>query len=68
MNLFFPQLAVHFNNHYWERLFRGLWWAQDKALAHRFMQVKDRLNQTFGNNRVVEFGHNVEWPQHSGNE
>jgi hypothetical protein len=32
----FPQLAVHFNNQYWGGgLFRGLWWAQDGAPAHR---------------------------------
>ena len=32
----FPQLANHFNNQYWEGMFRGLWWAQDGAPAHAF--------------------------------
>ena len=61
----FPQLAVHFNNRYWEGLFWGLWWAQDGAPAHRLMQVRDRLNEVFGNNRVVGLGHDVEWPPRS---
>ena len=52
----FPQLAVNFN-HYWEGLFRGLWWAQDGAPAHRLIQV--------GNNRVVGLDHDVEWPPRS---
>ena len=29
------------------------------------MRVRDSLNQAFGNNRVVELGHNVEWPPRS---
>jgi hypothetical protein len=53
----FPQLAVNFNNQYWEGLFRGLWWAQDGAPAHRLIQVRDRLNEVFGNNRVVGLDH-----------
>ena len=58
----FPHLAVHFNNQYWEGLFRGLWWAQDGAPAHRLIQVRDRLNKVFGNNFIIGLGHNVEWP------
>ena len=46
----FPQLANHFNNQYWEGMFRGLWWAQD-----RLLEVRDRLNKTFDENRVVSF-------------
>jgi hypothetical protein len=61
----FPQLAVNFNNQYWEGLFRGLWWAQDGAPAHRLIQVRDRLNEVFGNNRVVGLDHDVEWPPRS---
>ena len=61
----FPQLAVNFNNQYWEGLFRGLWWAQDGAPAHRVIQVRDRLNEVFGNNRVVGLDHDVEWPPRS---
>ena len=60
----FPQLANHFNNQYWEGMFRGLWWAQDGAPAHRLLAVRDRLNETFLN-RVVGLGHNVEWPPRS---
>ena len=41
-------------------MFRGLWWAHDGAPAHRLLEVKDRLKETFGENRVVGFGHNVE--------
>jgi hypothetical protein len=61
----FPQLAVNFNNQYWEGLFQGLWWAQDSAPAHRVIQVRDRLNEVFGNNRVVGLDHDVEWPPRS---
>ena len=60
----FPQLANHFNNQYWEGMFRGLWWAQDGAPAHRLLGVRYRLNETFMN-RVVGLGHNVEWPPRS---
>ena len=49
----FPQLADHFNNQHWERWFRGLWWAQDGAPAHRLIPVRDRLNDVFGNNCVI---------------
>lgn len=31
------------------------------------MQIRDRLNQVFGNNRVQGLGHNVEWPPRSPN-
>ena len=60
----FPQLANHFNNQYWEGMFRGLWWAQDGAPAHRLLVVRYRLNEAFMN-RVVGLGHNVEWPPRS---
>ena len=53
----FPQLAIHFNNQFWEGLFRGLWWAQDGAPAHRLIEVRDRLNKVFGElgeNRVID--------------
>ena len=46
-------------------MFRGLWWAQCDAPAHRLLEVRDRLNETFGENRVVGLGHNVEWPPRS---
>ena len=36
----FPQLAVHFGNQHWEGLFRGLWWAEDGAPAHRLVQAR----------------------------
>ena len=61
----FPQLAIHFNNQFWEGLFRGLWWAQDGAPAHRLIEVRDRLNEVFGENRVIALQHNVEWPPRS---
>ena len=61
----FPQLAEHFNNQYWEGRFRGLWWAQDGAPAHRVIAVRDCLIDVFGNNRVIGLGHDVEWPPRS---
>ena len=61
----FPLLVIHFNNQFWEGLFRGLWWAQDGAPAHRLIEVRDRLNEVFGENRVIAFQHNVEWPPRS---
>ena len=61
----FPELFNHFNNQYWEGMFRDVWWAQDGAPAHRLLEVRDRLNETFGENRVVGLGHNVEWPPRS---
>ena len=48
----FPQLDVHFGNQYWEGLFRGLWWAQDGAPAHRLIQVAT-LKAVFHFNRTV---------------
>jgi hypothetical protein len=60
-----PQLAVHFGNQHWEDMFRGLWWAQDGAPAHRLIAVRDRLNAVFGNNRTIGLGHDVEWPPRS---
>ena len=60
-----PQLAEHFNNQYWEGRFRGLWWAQDGAPAHRLIAVRDRLNDVFGNHRIIGLGHDVEWPPRS---
>ena len=56
---------MHFGNQYWNGLFRDLWWAQDGAPAHRLVQVRDRLNEVFGNNRVIGLQHNVEWPPRS---
>ena len=50
----------HLNNQYLEGMFWGLWWAQDGTPAHRLLEVRDRLNETFGENRVVSLGHNVE--------
>ncbi len=61
----FPQLAEHFNNQYWEGRFRGLWWAQYGAPAHRLVAVRDRLIDVFGNNCVIGLGHDVEWPPRS---
>ena len=61
----FPQLAENFNNQYWEGMFRGIWWAQDGAPAHRLIEVRDRLNAVFGNNRIIGLGHDVEWPPRS---
>ena len=57
-----PQLVINFYNQYWEGLFRGLWWAQDGAPAHRLVAVRDRLNEVFGENRVIALHHIVEWP------
>ena len=45
--------------------FRNLWWVQDGASPHRVINVRDRLNEVFGNNRVVGLGHDVEWPPRS---
>ena len=61
----FPQLAIHYNNQFWEGLFRGLWWAQDGVPFHRLIEVRDRLNEVFGDNRVIALQHNVEWPPRS---
>ena len=61
----FPQLVVHFGNQYWEGHFPNLWWVQDGASPHRVINVRDRLNEVFGNNRVVGLGHDVEWPPRS---
>jgi hypothetical protein len=61
----FPQLAEHFNNPHWEGMFRGLWWAQDGAPAHRLVKVRDQRNAVFGNNRIIGLGHHVEWPPRS---
>ena len=33
--------------------------------AHRLIAVRDRLNDMFGNNRVIGLGHDVEWPPRS---
>ena len=61
----FLQLVEHFNNQHWEGRFRGLWWAQDGAPAHRLITVRDRLNDVFGNNCIIGLGHDVEWPPRS---
>ena len=50
-----PLLAVHFRDHFENGLFRDLWWAQDGAPAHRLLEVRDRLNGVFGNDRVIGF-------------
>ena len=56
-----PQLAVHFNNHQWEDMFRGLWWVQDGgAPAQRILEVRYRPNGMFGDNFVRALGHNIE--------
>ena len=39
-------------------------WAQDGAPAHRLVAVRDRLNEVFGQNRVIALQYNVEWPPH----
>jgi hypothetical protein len=39
-----PLLPVHFRDHFENGLFGDLWWAQDGALAHRLLEVRDRLN------------------------
>jgi hypothetical protein len=56
----FPQLVIQFNNQYWEGRFRGLWWVQDGAPAHHLIEVRDRLNDVFGENCVIALHHNVE--------
>ena len=56
---------MHFGNQHWEDMFRGLWWAQDGAPAHRLIEVRDRLNRVFGNNWVIGLGQDVEWPPRS---
>ena len=61
----FPQLAEHLNNYYWNGRFRGPWWIQDGAPAHRLIEVRDRLDEIFGNDRLVGLGHDVEWPPRS---
>ena len=65
----FPQLAIHFNNQFLEGLFRGicLWWAQDGAPAYRLIEVRDHLNEVFGENRVIALQDNVEWPPRTPN-
>ena len=42
-------------------VFRGLWWAQDGAPAHRLVAVRNRLAEGFGH-RVIALYHDVEWP------
>ena len=50
----------------WEGMFRGLRWVQDSAPAHRLIEVRDRLNEVFGENRhVIALHHDVEWPPRS---
>ena len=61
----FPLLAVHFGNQHWEKMFRGLWSAQDRAPAHRLIAVRDRLNAVFRNNRIIGLGRHVEWSPRS---
>ena len=46
-------------------MFRDLYWAQDGAPAHRLVEVRDRLNEVFGNDHVIGLGHDVEWPPRS---
>ena len=58
----FPILVVHFRNQVENGLFRDLYWAQDGAPAHRLVEVRDRLNEVFGNDHVIGLGHDVEWP------
>ena len=40
---------------------------QNGAPVHRLVQVRDRLNEVFRNNRVIGLQHNVEWPPRSLN-
>ena len=61
----FPMLIVHFRNQVENGLFRDLCWAQDGAPAHRLVEVRDRLNEVFGNDHVIGLGHDVEWPPRS---
>ena len=58
----FPELLNHFNNQFWEGMFWDLWWAQDGAPAHRLSEVRDRIYETFGENRVVRMSHDVKRP------
>ena len=59
----FPMLVVvRFRNQVENGWFRDLYWAQDAAPAHRLVEVRDRLNEVFGNDHVIGLGHDVEWP------
>ena len=55
-------LVVHFRSQVENGLFRDLYWAEDGAPAHRLVEVRDRLNEVFGNDHVIGLGHDVEWP------
>ena len=58
----FPQLAIHFNNQFWERLFRGLWLAQDGAPAHRLIEV--RIASMKYSETIVSLRFNIMWNGH----
>jgi hypothetical protein len=57
----FPQLATQFNNQFWEGLFR--WWAQDGALAHRLVEVRNRALTKYSE-RIVSLRFNIMWNGH----
>ena len=49
-----PLLAVHFRNQFENELFR--------EPAHRLLEVRDRrLNEIFGNDRVIRLEYDMEW-------
>ena len=62
----FPILALNFGNQHWEEMFRCLWWAQERAPAHRLMAVRDRLNAVFRNDRIIGLGHDVSSMHYDG--
>ena len=43
---------------------RAVWWAQDRATAHRARKVRDRFRQLFGR-QVISMGYENEWPAQS---
>ena len=56
-------IIPHLQDEFGDR-FNRLWWAQDRAPAHRRINVRDRLNDAF-NNRVFALEHETKWPPRS---
>ena len=61
----FPALLEHFAYQFDDNKFMHLWWAQDGAPAHRFIDpVRNILDDMFGH-RVIGMSHNIDLPGRS---
>lgn len=63
-NFALPALAQAYNVNIQDRNAHRLWWFQDGATPHRTRNVKQRIQEIFGQ-RVVALGHTIEWPARS---